>query len=74
MGFGTHGHSALELTPHDHKVHNNLGLLLSEAGRLTAAAAAFTHALALAPNEPMYHNNLVRAVVYITLGRGQGQG
>jgi protein O-GlcNAc transferase len=51
-------HRALQLAPHDHKIHNNLGLLLSESGRLADAAAAFTAALAWLPSEAMYHNNL----------------
>jgi len=62
LGLGltlTHDtHRALELAPHDHKIHNNLGLLLSESGRLADAAASFSLALAILPGEAMYHNNL----------------
>jgi len=41
---------AAELDPRNPKVHNILGVALSQLGRLTDANEAFNHALALSPN------------------------
>jgi predicted O-linked N-acetylglucosamine transferase (SPINDLY family) len=48
----------LRLQPHAPELHNNLGVALTELGRLDEAGAAFRRALALDPKSAEAHNNL----------------
>ena len=60
--LGKDGESALrramELTPNDANVHNNLGGVLKDQGRLNAAAASFRKALKINPKLADAHCNL----------------
>jgi Flp pilus assembly protein TadD len=52
---------ALRLRPESPEVHNNLGLVLAQQGRLDAAAAHFREALRLRPGFQDAQLNLARA-------------
>lgn len=58
---------ALELSPDDYEIHNNLGLALQRLGLLTEAAGSYSSAIELRPDYAAAHNNL--ANVYSLLGR-----
>jgi len=59
----------LKATPDDAGVHNNLGTLLAEQGRLEEAAAQYVEVIRLVPNNPETHYNL--ASVLLRTGRRQ---
>jgi len=53
---------ALSLNPESAEVHNNLGMLLFQAGKHTRAIAHFQAAITLGPLIPQIHNNLGNAL------------
>jgi protein O-GlcNAc transferase len=55
---------ALRLAPHAPELHNNLGTVLKEQGRIDEARAAFQLAIALRPNYAAAHSNLLFTLQY----------
>jgi len=59
-------------SPDKGRVHDNLGVVLKQHGRVTEALQEFERAVELEPNDPLALNNL--ATIYCRIGRRQECG